>query len=490
MRSNFNRKAVRIFTFLLSLALLLSCAAKKESGAELLPLVAQKALADSNSVYYANFNEYPYARTTLPIGMFDSGTGGLTVLEQFLALDLFNNQTNQEGSDGIPDFAAESFIYLADQANMPYGLYPSLNREAYLKELIIKDALFLTTEPHRTKIVVIACNTATAYGLQDVSKMLELSGTKIKTIGVISAGVEGAMSFIEKSEPKFAVGILATLGTVASGGYQNGVFEYGRANNYSGDIRVVAQGGAGFAEAVDSEPDFIDYKATKVRENYRGPAWNAKDGIVPSLLPLYNFDLSGNALLVERDANGEITSMQLNSTGNYARFHLVTLLHNHLEQNPGVELKSVILGCTHYPYLIDTLKRVVEELRVYKAEEKEPFKEVISPNLVFIDPALNAAKECYLALREAALFNKEGQNSTLKGFISVPADNLPEGASDQAGNLAFDFKYGREVGQELSYVKVVPFSLENINKDNLNRIRERLPLSYSLIEKNLYNNDI
>ena len=61
-----------------------------------------------------------------PIGVFDSGTGGLTVLEQILELDQFDNrrQALLEKGDGRRDFAREDFIFLADQANMPYGNYP------------------------------------------------------------------------------------------------------------------------------------------------------------------------------------------------------------------------------------------------------------------------------------------------------------------------------------------------------------------------------
>jgi len=62
----------------------------------------------------------------MPIGVFDSGTGGLTVLEKILTIDAFENQTNQltPSGDGKADFANESFIFLADQANMPYANYP------------------------------------------------------------------------------------------------------------------------------------------------------------------------------------------------------------------------------------------------------------------------------------------------------------------------------------------------------------------------------
>ena len=75
----------------------------------------------------------------MPIGMFDSGTGGLTVMEAFLTMDSFNNVTGEEIPDGVPDFAGEDFVYLADQANMPYGVYSSVGKTEYLKELIIKN---------------------------------------------------------------------------------------------------------------------------------------------------------------------------------------------------------------------------------------------------------------------------------------------------------------------------------------------------------------
>ena len=75
-------------------------------------------------------------KTSLPIGVFDSGTGGLTVLEALLTLDAFNNETGKPGSDGKLDFSNEYFQYLADQANMPYGNYAAANKTDLLKEHI------------------------------------------------------------------------------------------------------------------------------------------------------------------------------------------------------------------------------------------------------------------------------------------------------------------------------------------------------------------
>ena len=447
--------------------------------------IITKALEDSTSVYYADFNSYPEDLKNLPVGMFDSGTGGLTVLEQFLAMDSFNNATGEESPDGVPDFSGEEFIYLADQANMPYGVYSSQNKTDYLRELIIKDALFLTSGSKRAKVIVIACNTATAFGLEDVSRMLQLSSTGVKAIGVIDAGVEGAMSRISPEEKSFAVGVLATVGTISSGGYEKSIVRYSKERGYKGDIRVVNQGGAGFAEAVDSETDYISKDAKEVRENYRGPRFRDTLGIQRELLSLYNFDTTGNSLLIKRDKNEDIEDIQLNSSGNYARFHMVSLLEKHRLNNPGVMMKSIILGCTHYPYLEDTLREVIAELREYSQGGIKPYESILDSEIVFIDPAVNTAKETFKLLFAQNMLKRESSTNKLEAFISVPHIDLPKEAKDSNGNFVFSFKYGRDVGSETGTVSITPFSKTNIHRDNLIRIEQRLPLSYSLIKNNM-----
>ncbi|HEY1049237.1 MAG TPA: aspartate/glutamate racemase family protein, partial [Prosthecobacter sp.] len=164
----------------------------------------------------------------LPIGVFDSGIGGLTVLEAVLTLDAFHNDTLQPGADGTPDFARERFIYFGDQANMPYGNYSAVDRTDYLRELIIKDAIFLLgrrawpkegTAPHfdkpPVKAIVIACNTATAYGLEDLRKAVSAWKIPIIVVGVVEAGARGVL----ESKAEGGIGVLATVGTCASGAY-------------------------------------------------------------------------------------------------------------------------------------------------------------------------------------------------------------------------------------------------------------------------------
>jgi len=318
-----------------------------------------------------------------------------------------------------------------------------------------------------------------------VRAMLESSKTGVKTIGVIDAGVDGAMKPISIDQESFAVGVLATVGTISSGGYQNSIKNYAARNGFKGDLRVVSQGGLGFAEAVDSEPDYISSVAHEVRSNYRGPIYGNEHGIRADLLPLYNFDYSGNAMLVKRDASGSILDMQLNSASNYARFHLVTLMVKHREENPGVKMKSIILGCTHYPYLYDTLVTVIKELRAFEENGINVFEQLMDPSMFFVDPAVNTAKETFKQLFAANILARKQKGNRMEAYISVPHSDLPQSFKDSTGNLSFDFKYGRELGSDTPSVSVVPFSNSNINSENLTRIQERLPLSYSLIKKNL-----
>lgn len=467
--------------FLLAGTILLSCnprGAKTDNYQSI--QIASMAIDGTSTVYYANYGTYPKNLTELPIGIFDSGTGGLTVLEAFLGLDAFNNVTGEEKPDGAPDFKGENFIYLADQANMPYGNYPSVGKLEYLRELVVKDALFLTREPNRSKIVVIACNTATAYGLPDVENLLERSKTGVQAVGVINAGVNASLDVIDKADSG-AIGVMATVGTILSGGYEKSIRKTLNDRGFKGEIEVVNQPGLGFAEAVDMVPDFIDKKATKARANYRGPKLGTDSlSIKPEMLDRYNFQFGEGAMLYEKK-DGKFSELQLNSQGNYARFHLVTLIEKHRERGDGLLLKNIILGCTHYPFLLDTLKKVVDELRNYEQNGVRIYEKILSENMTFIDPSVYTAKEVYKILKNEGIQNKSTQLNSLKAYITVPCASLAPENLDQEGNLSYDFKYGRETGSEKQTVEVVPFSGKNINPYNLQRIKERLPLSFMLI---------
>ena len=426
------------------------------------------------------------------IGVFDSGTGGLTVLEKLLELDAFDNGTGAERADGVPDLGKEKFQYLADQANMPYGTYDAAGKADYLRQLVVADADFLMGDRYsrdaaekepsgwksRCKILVIGCNTATAYGLDLVRKKLDEAGDGVKVIGVIEAGSKAALKALADEEQPFAIGVLATQGTISSGAYERTLKALAAGQGVEGRMTVVSQSGYGFAEAVDGEPDFVDVRLKAPRASYRGPRIGTGDADIKAyLLPVYRFETKKHALLGSKDG------IQLNAAANYARFNLVSLVERHRLSGSTVPLKAVILGCTHYPFHLETMQKVVRELREYRENGRYPYRDLLAEDLVFIDPAHDTAVECYRLLREDGLLAEEG-TAAVDAFISVPAAEIDPACLTPDGKLTYEFKYGRNPGDD-PCTRPVPFSRSNLDPENLARIRVMLPRSYSLIEPGL-----
>ena len=446
----------------------------------------------------------PAPAALLPVGVFDSGTGGLTVLEKILTLDEFDNASGAPGADGIPDFADEDFQYLADQANMPYGVYDAQGKADLLRRLVRDDAGFLLGDSFWSedgaelsgskapcKILVIACNTATAYGLEDVWAMLEGSGTRV--IGVINAGVKATLDLLEgdpgeKAAGPLAIGVLATPGTISSGAYERTIREELSRRGSTREVEVVNQAGYGFAEAVDAEPDYVNPSLTEPRGSYRGPRIGTSDAsIKEELLPVYNFAPEG---LLYRQAKGVRLDLQLNSAANYARFNMVSLIERHRLSGSRTPIRAIILGCTHYPFEIATLERVIAEMRDYSKDGAYPYRELLPEDLVLVDPARYTAIECYESLRADGLLHPGRQDNTpsrqasasqtsqprtVRAFISIPAPGLDAGLLSPEGGLSFEYKYGRDALADDSGTRQVLFSDGNISPATRERISALLP---------------
>lgn len=123
-----------------------------------------------------------------PIGVFDSGVGGLTVAKEIMRQ--------------IPE---ERIVYFGDTARVPYGSKSKPTIVKYTKQII----RFLRT--HDVKALVIACNTMSACALEEVEKE-----TDIPIIGVVKPGAYVAAG---KTVSK-RVGVIATESTIASGMYE------------------------------------------------------------------------------------------------------------------------------------------------------------------------------------------------------------------------------------------------------------------------------
>lgn len=130
----------------------------------------------------------------LPIGIFDSGVGGLTV---YRALH-----------DRLPN---EHFIYLGDTARVPYGTKSLATVERYA----IENSLFLASRG--IKMLVVACNTASALALPKIREKIGLD-----VVGVIGPGGRKAVE-LTKKESKPKIGVIATEATVASNAYYEAI---------------------------------------------------------------------------------------------------------------------------------------------------------------------------------------------------------------------------------------------------------------------------
>ena len=108
--------SIKIAGLLFLIVLIISCRGDIKD-------IEETIISERGSFYYIDFKAYPAGDKTLPIGVFDSGTGGLTVLKSILDFDQHQNETHAHGSDSVRDFLHESFIYFGDLANMPYGNY-------------------------------------------------------------------------------------------------------------------------------------------------------------------------------------------------------------------------------------------------------------------------------------------------------------------------------------------------------------------------------
>lgn len=435
-------------------------------------------------------------KRSAPIGVFDSGTGGLTVMEALLTIDEFNNDTGEPGKDGKPDFNKEHFQYLADQANMPYGNYAAENKTPLLKEHILKNMQFLLgntfeikgkklwMEPAKepVKMLVLACNTATAFALSDIRTFLKNEQYPVAAIGVIDAGVKAALQY-QATHPRGAIGVFATAGTVASNGYPRTLLEMAAQKGMETPV-IVSQGGLGLAESIDRDWSYYVDTATSYRNEYKGPSVkNAQYKIDTTLLSIYRFNRTGNKLLCEYDDKGACQDIQLNDPENYVRYHLVSLLEKMRQNTTTLPMNTLILGCTHYPFMRPIIQQVLSELYDYQDNNGYRYRDYLSKEVALIDPSYETAKEAYVALRAMKLETESNKKIENKFFITIPNADLSEIQLQEDGWFTYQYKYGRQAGENKRFVKYVPFDTNNISSATYQRIQAALPNVYEEIAK-------
>jgi glutamate racemase len=146
--------------------------------------------------------------------MFDSGFGGLTVARALIDL--------------LPD---ERLVYLGDTGRYPYGPRPLDEVRRFARQ--ITDHL---VQDHDVKLVVVACNTASAAALDELRE-----ASPMPVVGVIEPGARSLV----KATRSGRVGVIGTVGTMASGAYQRAVAATGA------DVELTGAACPGFVEFVE-----------------------------------------------------------------------------------------------------------------------------------------------------------------------------------------------------------------------------------------------
>lgn len=163
-----------------------------------------------------------------PIGVFDSGIGGVTVLEKVHEL--------------LPN---ENYIYLADFKNNPYGI----KSQKEIEKIVINNAILL--EKMGAKLIIIACNTASLY-VESIRKSV-----KIPVIEVIEKTCENACRTSENAK----IGVIATQMTIENGRYETYINEK---NKESFGIKC-----SEFVDYIENKFSDAEFGRTLVQEKIR-----------------------------------------------------------------------------------------------------------------------------------------------------------------------------------------------------------------------------
>jgi len=230
-----------------------------------------------------------------PIGVFDSGIGGLTVVRALL--------------ERLPN---ENIVYFGDTARVPYGSKSA----QVVREYTVDDTDFLLSKD--VKMIVVACNTVSAVALDVVQKRANLPVT-----GVIIPGAEAAVRATKKNR----IGVIGTAGTINSRAYSNEL------KRLSHSVSVSAMACPLFVPLV--EEGWLDFKATElIADEYLFPLMTEK--IDTLILGCTHYPLLKKT--ITRSTKGMVT---LIDSGEAAAVTVETMLHEQHLVNTSKEKPNI-----------------------------------------------------------------------------------------------------------------------------------------------------
>lgn len=160
----------------------------------------------------------------MPIGVFDSGIGGLTIVKEIRRL--------------LPK---EDILYFGDTARLPYG---SKSPEL-IRRYALEDAHFLYER--KVKIIVVACHSASSWGLSEIKRSFP-----VPVVGVLEPGAKAALAASKRKK----IGVIGTKATISSGAYERALREKEK------EVEIVAKATPLLVPLV--EEDFLVHPVTKI----------------------------------------------------------------------------------------------------------------------------------------------------------------------------------------------------------------------------------
>jgi glutamate racemase len=319
---------------------------------------------------------------------------------------------------------------------MPYGNYSAETNTPFLRELILRDTLFLLgarrnagvgdaqvfNDKPPVKAIVIACNTATAYGLEDVRRMLSELKLPHVVVGVVEAGARGVLEAPEDG----AVGIFATVGTCASGAYPRAI-QTARGQAGRAPAEISQFGSSALAGVIEGDPAFAQSLETQVATDVRA------------------------------------------------------MVEAHRASGAKQPLAKVVLGCTHFPLAQRDIDQALEQLR-----QDSAYAPFIAAKRTYVNPAEWTARELFRELAKGKLRRPAAPDADAKDrfFLSVPNPAWPGVKLTAAGALEHAYKYGRRPGnltrEDTLNVPTRPGELPEVAQK---LVRNRLPTTWARLSR-------
>ena len=252
------------------------------------------------------------------VGVFDSGVGGLSVLREL--------------ERAVP---GASFVYYADTAHCPYGEKSAeyvLSRSRAITEILLG---------HGAEVIVIACNTATSAAIATLRREYGTSPSGGRLDHVPFIGMEPAVKPAALATRTGIVGVLATAGTLHGSKYLD------MKGRWADGIEIVESVGRGFVELVEGSGLADRYKkGCLFLSSAQECSGNAASGEA----------LTGGGLLPGESAEGMTVAASWDER--LAEDTVRAILEPLIEAGAD----TIVLGCTHYPFLLPVLEDVAEQL--------------------------------------------------------------------------------------------------------------------------------